>query len=97
MLSREKRFENVLDIHDKYQECMNYVKEQKKGIDQRYEEIKTQEFNRRKFEDRRKQIAKILQAKNDMENSEKLIPWCIVPEDLVVNKASDYAFFHVCF
>ena len=68
---------------------MNYVKEQKKGLCQREEEIKVQKLNRRKFEDRRKQIAKILQAKNDMENLEKLIPWCIVPEDWVINKPSD--------
>ena len=60
---------------------MSYLKEQKKGLCQRKEEIQVQILNRRKFEDRRKQIAKILQAKNDMENSEKLIPWCIVPED----------------
>ena len=66
---------------------MNYLKEQKKGLCQRTEEIEVQKSNRRKLEDRRKQIAKITQAKNDMENSEKLIPWCIVPEDWVVNKA----------
>ena len=68
---------------------MNYVKEQKKGLAQRKEGIKVQELNRIKFENRRKQIAKILQAKNDMENLEKLISWCIVPEDRVFNKESD--------
>ena len=78
-----RAWDNYLDIYDKYAECQRYVNEQAKGLNLRKEEVKKQELKRKEYEDRRKKIACILQAKSDMENSEKLIPWCVVPEERI--------------